>query len=200
MLISGFEIKAEDGKKIFKQNCGVCHTTTQQKLVGPGLEGVGTKFSEDWLIKWIKDSQALVNSGDALAVKAFEEGNKIAMPPFANLSDQDIKDILSFIATDVPAAKEAPGATPDAQPVVAKNQEWTTLSKVFLGSMVIIILFLGGYLVFLKKQLNKLGYVTDSVPFKDQVEGYIKNNGKFILFVCIILGMTVMKSCISEIM
>jgi cytochrome c2 len=60
------------GEKLFKINCASCHKVTDQKLVGPGLKGVADRVpkpAEEWLIKWIKNSQALVKAGDAYAVK-----------------------------------------------------------------------------------------------------------------------------------
>ena len=36
-----FKIQAQDGAKLFKQNCAVCHAShTDQKLTGPGLKGI----------------------------------------------------------------------------------------------------------------------------------------------------------------
>lgn len=95
-FISNLKIQAQDGEKLFKANCAACHTVSSKKLVGPGLEGVNDKYEEDWLIKWIKDSQALIKAGDADAVKVFEENNKVVMPP-QPLSDEEIKAVLAYI-------------------------------------------------------------------------------------------------------
>ncbi|GAB4249983.1 MAG: c-type cytochrome [Vicingaceae bacterium] len=95
-FISNLKIQAQDGEKLFKANCAACHTVSSKKLVGPGLEGVNDKYEEDWLIKWIKDSQALIKAGDADAVKVFEENNKVVMPP-QPLSDEEVKAVLAYI-------------------------------------------------------------------------------------------------------
>lgn len=199
VMFMAFDANAQDGKTLFKQNCGVCHTTTQQKLVGPGLEGIATKRKEEWLIKWIKDSQALVNSGDADAMKAFEDGGKVAMPPFANLTDADVKAIIAFVSEDKPVANVTPDAVV-ATPVVKKEAPWSTGTKVFVSLLVLAVIGLAFYLFILKYNLQKLGYSMDTEPFKDRISKYINQNGKFLLFIGIIVVAAIMKSCISEIM
>ncbi len=83
------------GKELFNANCAACHTL-DKKLVGPPLSKIGEKRDQKWLIKWIKDSQALIKSGDKDAIAIFEEYNKIPMLAFPNLSDQDIIDMLAY--------------------------------------------------------------------------------------------------------
>ena len=64
-------LKAQDGAKIFKQNCAVCHSLTDQKLTGPGLLGVADRITskpvEEWMAKWIKNNNKVIASGDAYA-------------------------------------------------------------------------------------------------------------------------------------
>ena len=65
-----FGLKAQDGAKIFKQNCAVCHSLTDQKLTGPGLLGVADRVPkpvDEWLAKWIKNNKKVIASGDAYA-------------------------------------------------------------------------------------------------------------------------------------
>lgn len=83
------------GKELFNANCAACHQL-DKKLVGPPLQKIGEKRDQKWLIKWIKDSQALINSGDKDAIAIFEEYNKIPMLAFPNLSNQDIIDMLAY--------------------------------------------------------------------------------------------------------
>ncbi len=102
------------GEALFKNNCAVCHSAGGDVIVGPGLQGVTDKRSESWLISWIKNSQALIQSGDADAVAVYNEYNKQAMPSFA-FSDDEVKSILAYIESGqgvVSAPSEGvPGAT-----------------------------------------------------------------------------------------
>lgn len=94
----------KEGEKIFKSKCTSCHAI-DRKVVGPALKGIPETKDEAWLIKWVKNSQALIASGDADAVKIFEENNKLVMTSFTDLSDDQIKSVLAYI-TD--ASKEKP--------------------------------------------------------------------------------------------
>ena len=87
----------ENGEKIYKQNCTACHLMTKARLVGPGLEGVTDKYEKEWLIKWIRNSQALIASGDERAIAIFEEYDKSVMTSF-DFSDEEFSDLLAYLA------------------------------------------------------------------------------------------------------
>jgi len=86
----------KEGEKIFKSKCTSCHAVNR-KLVGPALKGITEEKSEEWLIKWIKNSQALIASGDADAIAIFEEYNKSVMTAFTDLSDDQVRSVLAYI-------------------------------------------------------------------------------------------------------
>lgn len=86
----------ERGKQIFKANCAACHKM-EGKLIGPPLLKIGDKYEDDWLKLWIKDNVALIASGDKLA-KIASEYSPIAMTPFPQLTDQDLDDLLKYMA------------------------------------------------------------------------------------------------------
>ncbi len=87
-----------DDEKNFQQ-CKACHTIGGGKLVGPDLKGVNDKREESWLIKFIQNSQALVQSGDKTAIEVFEANFKIPMPSH-NLTDDQVRGILAYIRND----------------------------------------------------------------------------------------------------
>lgn len=99
------------GEALFKNNCAVCHSAGSDVIVGPGLQGVTKKRSESWLISWTKNSQALIQSGDADAVAIYNQFNKQAMPSFA-FSDDEIKSIFAYIDSGK-GAVSAPVAGPE---------------------------------------------------------------------------------------
>jgi len=77
--------------------CKACHTIGGGKLVGPDLKGVTERRDEAWLIKFIQNSQEVINSGDPIAIQVFEENNKVPMPPNPQLSDEQVKELLLYI-------------------------------------------------------------------------------------------------------
>jgi len=106
--------------------CKACHTIGGGKLVGPDLKGVTDRHDEAWLIKFIQNSTELIQSGDAAAIKVFEENNNIPMPP-NNLTADQIRDILSYIDNGgkIAGGGEAAAAEPEA--AVSQESESTKL-------------------------------------------------------------------------
>jgi cytochrome c2 len=103
--------QAPDGAQLF-QPCSACHKIGGGRLVGPDLKGVTERRDKAWLHRFIKNSQEMVQSGDATAVKLFEEHNKVPMPP-ANLTDEQIDIVLAYIENyDPDKAAAAAQATP----------------------------------------------------------------------------------------
>ncbi len=104
--------QAPDGAQLF-QPCAACHSIGKGKLVGPDLNKVTERRDRDWLHKFIKNSQAVVQSGDDYAVKLFEANNKIPMPPFA-YSDEQIDAVLNYIESFNPGQPATSPATAEA--------------------------------------------------------------------------------------
>lgn len=106
---------AAEGEKIFKGNCTSCHAINEQ-VVGPALKDVHKKKDEAWLIKWIRNSQAMVKSGDAYAVEIYNKYNSV-MTSFESLSDKEIKSVLAYIKqeSEKPATAAASGSSSTTQ-------------------------------------------------------------------------------------
>jgi mono/diheme cytochrome c family protein len=117
VIFNAGAVAQPNGEALFKANCTACHVTGEDVVVGPGLKNVHTKYKEDWLIKWIKNSQAMVKAGDPAAVKIYEQFNKVAMPSFA-LSDDEIKAVIAYIKTE---SEKAPAAAPSGDGAVSTD-------------------------------------------------------------------------------
>jgi mono/diheme cytochrome c family protein len=130
----------EEGEKLFKSNCTACHTIGGGKLIGPDLAGINDKREADWLNKWIKNSPELIASGDADAVAIFEEFNKSPMTIFAHFSDEDVANVLSFIAVAPEMMAEAKGgvATEGGTVVESGTSDYMLLG-IFLGLLLLVI-------------------------------------------------------------
>ncbi|MBA3649430.1 MAG: c-type cytochrome [Chitinophagales bacterium] len=136
------DVSPAKGSKIFKQYCTSCHRI-EGKLIGPQLKDIDEKEPEDWLIKWIHNNPALRAAGDKDAIAIYEEYQRNAMPAFLNLSDDDIKSILSYVKEE----SNKPAAT--AQGPAASGTQSATPS--YLMYVVIIVLCI---LVFLLMRVN----------------------------------------------
>ncbi len=113
----------ESGKQIFQQSCAACHSIGAGRLVGPDLKGVNERRAEDWLLKYIKSSQALVKAGDKIATALFEEF-KMPMPDQA-LSEDQIKKVLAHIKETEggPAAAKEAATVQTAAPAAAAHPD-----------------------------------------------------------------------------
>ena len=91
-----------EGETIFKQRCSACHKV-QGALIGPQLEGISAKYANDkeWLYSWVKNSPAMIQSGDEKAVALWEQYNKQAMSPHPDLTDQQIDNIFAWVDAEV---------------------------------------------------------------------------------------------------
>ncbi|MBC8053326.1 MAG: c-type cytochrome [Sphingobacteriaceae bacterium] len=126
------------GGAIFKQKCTSCHAIDRQ-VVGPALKGVTERRDNAWLIKWIKNSQALIAAGDPVAVKLFNEYNKAVMTPFPELSDEDINNILAYVDSEANKPAEAAGAAAGTEGAAA-GAEKEGVSDWILGGLVVLVL------------------------------------------------------------
>ena len=112
LLFIGYVLMAappvEEGKSIFLTRCAACHNVNK-KLTGPALNGIDKKRSAEWIINFVRSSQTMVKAGDEDAVAIFEEFNKIPMPDHADLTEENINNIVAFIKSE---SKEVVTATP----------------------------------------------------------------------------------------
>lgn len=177
-LISNVNVNAQDGATIFKQKCSACHKIGEGKFVGPDLIGVTTKRSEEWLMKWIKSSTALIASGDKDAVAIYNEYNKMAMVDF-NLPDADIKAILSFISSKsgggvVASADTVKKAvTPDAS-LTATSGQIEEGKNLFMGGTSFIN---GGPSCISCHNVNYIGVIPGGLLAKDLTAAHSRLGG-----------------------
>lgn len=89
------EMPIQHGMELFNQYCASCHNFSENGI-GPNLSGVTSEVDKEWLVTFINNPPAVIESGDERAVQLFEK-YKQYMPPFPMISGEDMEDILSFI-------------------------------------------------------------------------------------------------------
>ena len=155
-LINFNSASAQDGEKLFKQNCAVCHSLGANKIVGPGLEGVGTRVpSEEWMAKWIKNNQDVLKGGDAYAKKILSENNGVAMPPFVFFKDEEIAALIKFIKTPPKVEVAAKGPAAGEEGATKKGINPLALLTGIIAFLIIIIAVLRGVSHSLKNVQNE---------------------------------------------
>lgn len=191
-LIFSSHVFAQDlelGKNLFKTNCTSCHYLgpEEKKLIGPGLnDHIFEEYSEDWLISWIRNSSEMIESGDELAVKVYEEYNKSVMTAFPHFSDDDIKSILAYI-------KEGP-----AEEIVSQVQTGETGSGDSDNSVLYIILGFICFNILLLLYVKNTLKVAAGIPresFIGSAMSWLKVNPSFLVFFSILILFGGMKGC-----
>jgi len=138
------------GKKLFGLNCKSCHALNK-KVVGPALAGVTSKYETPWLISWVRNNIALRESGDALAIKVWEENGKGQMNAFTSLSDSDILSILAYIKVGETTVDPVP-TTVDPVPQTGAD---TSSFNIILGIILVVLLLIIAVLILLTTVLLK---------------------------------------------
>lgn len=197
-----FGLKAQDGAKLFKQNCAVCHAVTDQKLTGPGLAGVFDRAPKGpWLHDWIMDNTKLIKSGDAYANKIYSENGKAAMTVFAGqLTDQDVDAILAYVKNPpAPPTDVASGSTTEGGAVKEEKGGIDPL-YLLLGAIVIIALIIGALRSVrhaLQNSYNRKEGKEENpdITFGEEVKQWISGHRRLVGVFVIIIAFGGMKSC-----
>ena len=161
------------GKSLFNTNCAACHNLDKQ-MTGPALRGVEARLANDegldrnWLNSWIRNSSALIKSGDAYANKIYAEYNGAAMTAFPQFSDQDLSDILAYTAQEKaqPAAVAAASGIPSAQ----NASDSGLTNNIILGALAVMFMLLAIGLILVKQTLRRFA-VANNVEIAEATQG-----------------------------
>lgn len=175
------------GKELFNANCAACHKL-DAKSTGPALRGVAGKYEMSWIYKWVHNSSDLIKSGDAAAVKVFEENNKVVMTAFPQLSEGDIDNIIAYTSTPKEEAPKVAGAaTPGAEGVAPSEAGLS--NNIILGALALVMAMLVVMLFLVNNVLRKVAKANNiEVALKEPRisiwKAFVKN--QFLILVTVI--------------
>lgn len=198
------KIKAQDGEKLFKLNCAVCHAShTDQKLTGPGLKGIFDRAPKgDWLNKWILNNEKLIKSGDAYANKIFNDNGKAAMTVFeGQLTDKDVTSILAFLKAPAPvvAGASPTSAGPEGAEATEGNGGIEPLYLI-LAAIVILAILIGSLRSVRASMQNAANRAegkaeNPDMTFGQEVKHWMNSNKRLVGVFGIIIVFGGVKSC-----
>ena len=137
------------GKALFNANCAACHKL-DAKMTGPALRGVSQRHSREWLHKWIPNSKGLIASGDAEALKIYNEYNKSVMNQFPQLSVADVDNIIAYTDEPIVIPPTKIGSDP------TKPSEGGMSNNLVLGLLGIVLVVLIVMLFMVNNVLSKI--------------------------------------------
>jgi len=186
---------AQDGAKIFKAKCAVCHSLGSNKITGPGLEGVFgrvPKPADEWMFKWIKDYKKVIASGDDYAnkIKDFADSDMNIFDGV--LSDDEIKAVIKYIKEYKPPVPDQVATATSGD--TTNNEQGVNPLGILLGIigfLIIIILVLRAVRHSLKNLQNeKKGLPEEESvgPWKELKTWMSNNKTKTGLVTLFILG------------
>tara|TARA_B100001057_G_scaffold409838_1_gene424677 strand:+ start:2575 stop:3843 length:1269 start_codon:yes stop_codon:yes gene_type:complete len=187
LAVNAQEPDIQKGKSLFNANCAACHKL-KKRAVGPALAGVSAKYDKEWLYSWIKNSTAMVKSGDAQAVAIYEEYNGSVMTSFPQLSNVDIDNILAY--TDY----TPPPPTAIAVTNVPSNDSGGSsfTNDLILLVLMLVLAALVTMLFLVNKTLNKIAAANGVEIIRKEKrnrtplwKAYVQNS--FLVFVSVIL-------------
>src|SRR5690554_4655399 len=181
----------EKGKSLFNTNCAACHQL-DKKMTGPALRNIEQILEEEqgldreWIAAWIRNSSAVIKSGDAYGKKIFDEYGGAAMTAFPQLSDQDISDILAYTAQERTVA--APAAVAGGAATAATSDSGIS-NKVILGALALLFALLAVSLVLVRRTLTRFadakGVDVSETKGTPIWKAYIQN--QFLVLVTVVL-------------
>jgi mono/diheme cytochrome c family protein len=138
-LSMSYNIHAQDAAKgeiLFKANCGACHFP-HKDMTGPALQGARDRWvensTEENFYEWIKNSGAVISSGDSYANSLFNEWGKSNMPAQA-VDNAQIDDIFAYVEGFV-----EPVAEVEEGPVAEVGEEETSSAIWWIIAVLLLI-------------------------------------------------------------
>ena len=157
------------GEQLFKQNCQTCHRI-YEPLIGPALASVYDRNDLTWIRAFIRNSQAVIASGDDYAVSLYEEYNQTVMTSF-DFSDEEINSILAYIKdqTDNPPVAEVATADGTGAAAVDGVVLPTAYLNLILGGMIFILVLLLVVMIMITNVMRKYLMQKELVPEDQEV-------------------------------
>jgi|GEM_PF-261202 len=93
-------VLAQDTPDYFRQNCMNCHTIGGGRLTGPDLKDVTQRKDRAWLVNFMVNPKAVIDSGDAYARKILEESRNVPMPTLPGLNKDRAERLLDLIEAE----------------------------------------------------------------------------------------------------
>jgi mono/diheme cytochrome c family protein len=100
IAFTGNLVHAQDTTDYFRQNCLNCHTIGGGPLTGPDLKNATERQDREWLIRFMQNPQAVIDSGDPYALKILRESRNVPMPVLPGMTRERAERLLDLIEAE----------------------------------------------------------------------------------------------------
>lgn len=100
ILVTSSAAFAQDTPDYFRQNCMNCHTIGGGRLTGPDLKHVEQRKDREWLVQFMLNPRAILDSGDPYAAKLLEESRNVPMPLLPGMTRERAEKLLDLIEAE----------------------------------------------------------------------------------------------------
>jgi mono/diheme cytochrome c family protein len=120
---------AQDPVDFYRQNCLACHTIGGRRMAGPDLKDLLQRKDREWLLRFLQDPKAMIDSGDTYAKKLVEESHGMVMPTIKGMDRARADGLLNLIDAESKleqsrfAGKKAAAERPFTAADVARGKE-----------------------------------------------------------------------------
>lgn len=157
------EVSPDAGKKLFKNYCATCHAKNMvTDMTGPALAGSQERWGDDTaLYAWIRNSQAMIQSGHPRATELWDQWKPTIMSSFTQLTDDEIGSLLAYINGVADGSYGGPAVANNvtaAGPVEKESNTWL---------YVVLLLVLGLLAVILTRIINNLNVLASAKDGKE---------------------------------
>lgn len=182
----------EAGKTIFRNNCATCHAGDMKtNLTGPALGGSQERWADyggdEALYSWIRNSQAMVASGDnERANQLWNEWGPVVMNSFLNLTDEEIANTLAYINDVYTQVPDEGTVVVNGEPTEEEDNTWLFVGLAFVLALLSLVL---------ARVVSNLNYMIKVKETGEQVQRrtlveVLTSRGviAFVVFALIVLG------------
>lgn len=91
---------AQQAADFFRQNCTSCHTIGGGRITGPDLKNVEQRKDREWLVRFLQNPKAMIDSSDAYAVELQQQARGVIMPTIPGMTPVVAQALLDMIGAE----------------------------------------------------------------------------------------------------
>lgn len=97
LFVGSSDTHAQEPAQFFRQNCTSCHTIGGGRITGPDLKGVTARKDREWLVRFVQNPKAVIDSGDPYAKQLLDEARGVVMPSLPGMNAALAESLLTLI-------------------------------------------------------------------------------------------------------